>query len=423
MRNRRLTAVLAALFALTLSATAHAETATVGMTTFVSDSPAPAALGQNIPVFQGAAGSNYVLAAPKSGTITSWSFLSGGVAPGRQFALRVLRPSGSAFTAVATSGPAAVSSPALSDIVQGPFVTSLPVHAGDRIALQAINDADVPIEQGAAGVDGIRYFLAGFADGASATPFTTDNNAQIVPVRATIEVAAPAPPGNPPPGNPPAAPAPVAPQNQVPPSITGTPAAGQTLTCDPGSWGGDAPITYTETWTQRTLQRVARPHAKVTTIHVTKQLGTGATITVADLAPDTTTISCTVTAQNSAGTVTATTVPTVTVQATAPEIASRFVIARFFVQRPEITLNAAARSIATCSTGAWLHFPTKYRFDWYAGRKSPTKAPAAGKRIVSHRATYRLRAIDAKRWLTCRVIAYNAAGHGISFSTQDKAHA
>ncbi len=420
MPNRRLTAVLAAaLFALMLAATAQAETATVGMTTLISDSPAPAALGQNIPVIQGAAASNYVLAAPKSGTITSWSFLSGGVAAGRQFALRVLRPSGAAFTAIATSGPAAVSSPALSDIAQGPFVTSLPVKAGDRIALQPLNDGDVPIEEGAAGVDGIRYFLAPFADGASATPFTNDNNAQIVPVRATIEVTAPAPPGNPPP---PPAPAPVAPQNQVPPSITGTPAYSQTLTCDPGNWGGSSPITYTYTWTEVTLHRTRRPHNRVVTVHVRRTISNDATATVRDV-PDTSTIQCAVTATNPAGSVTALS-PAVTVQATKPALANTL-LRRLGVRplRPVTTLPTQTGGIATCSTGTWLHFPTRYRFTWFAGHKSADRAPAAAKRVVSRNAKYRLRAIDAKRWLTCRVIAYNAAGNGIAFSTQVKGHA
>jgi hypothetical protein len=40
----------------------------------------------------------------------------------------------------------------------------------------------------------------------------------------------------------------VAPSNQTPPTISGTPQVGQTLTADPGQWNGTTPITFTYQW-------------------------------------------------------------------------------------------------------------------------------------------------------------------------------
>jgi hypothetical protein len=40
----------------------------------------------------------------------------------------------------------------------------------------------------------------------------------------------------------------VAPTNQTPPTISGTPQVGQTLTADPGQWNGTTPITFTFQW-------------------------------------------------------------------------------------------------------------------------------------------------------------------------------
>jgi hypothetical protein len=40
----------------------------------------------------------------------------------------------------------------------------------------------------------------------------------------------------------------VAPSNQSPPTISGTPQVGQTLTADPGQWNGTTPITFTYQW-------------------------------------------------------------------------------------------------------------------------------------------------------------------------------
>jgi hypothetical protein len=397
--TKSLALLIASLFVLALASIAQADT-TVGVQTFAVTPTNSDELGQNIPIFQGAASGNYVLSVPTTGTLTSWSFLSGGIAPGHQFVLRVLRPGpADSWTAAGTSGPAAISSPADSNIAQGPFLTSLPVQAGDQIALQATDDDHVPIEEGAAG-DGIRYFLSPFADGSSATlaPGADMNNNQIVPIQATVQPAS--------------APPPVAtpPQDQVPPSISGTPAYNKILTCNPGNWGGDAPISYGYAWTQTVVHHLSLPKHRVGTTHVTTQIGTGSTVVVSDLVPGTSTIACTVTAQNGAGTAAQAAAP-VTVVATRPALAHKLRRLHFVNLAPVATLHGTT---ATCSTGTWLHYPAHFTYQWWAGIDGST--PVGGKRRVGLRATYQLKPGDAKRFLICRVAASNAAGATLAFS-------
>ena len=397
-------AVVAGMFALVLTPSARADTAIVGSSDLPSNAPAIDSFGQDIPVFQGDTAGGYVLSSPTDGTITSWRFRSGGIDPGRKFVLRVVRPAGADWSAVTTSGPAAVSSAAGTDAVQGPFTTSLPIQAGDRIALQAIDSQEVPIETGVSGSDGVRYFGAPLADGSTAAlpPGSDMNNGQIVPIQATVEAGSATPHAQPP-------------QNQVPPQISGTPAAGQTLTCAPGSWGGTGPFTYTDVWTQRTREIVRGPGVHVHVQYVSRQAGTGPTLQVPDLAPATSTIKCTVTAHNDLGSVDATSSP-VAVLATVPVLGRRRVGRRLVPARPVISLGGGPLPTGTCSTGTWLHHPDRYRFYWYAGGHHSN--PLAGKRIVGRRQTFRLRKGDARRWLACRVIAFNAAGHAQAVSAQ-----
>ena len=144
---------------------AIADTVTVGSTTLESATPSLDDFGQGVPVFQGQSSGHYTLSSPVAGTITSWSFRSGGSAPGKTFALRVLRPAGGNWTAVSTSGPVAIPAGASGDALIGPFNTNLPVQSGDRIGLQAVDGTAVPIEQGTNGTDGVRYFSSAPADG------------------------------------------------------------------------------------------------------------------------------------------------------------------------------------------------------------------------------------------------------------------
>ena len=203
---------------------AVADTTVIGEQNLVPNAATIDQLGQNIPVFQGDAGGGYVLSSPRAGTITSWSFLSGGAATGSHFELAVLAPTdqtGTGWRLLALSSPVAVSSAMGTDAVNGPFPVSIPIDVGERIALVPVDDANVPIESGTQNVDGIRFFSAPFASlGSSQDVVSTADSGQVVPIQATVTFAG----------------APLAPANTTLPSISGTARQFETLTGDPGLW-------------------------------------------------------------------------------------------------------------------------------------------------------------------------------------------
>lgn len=103
--------------------------------------------------------------------------------------------------------------------------------------------------------------------------------------------------------------APARPRSTVPPTISGTPQVGQTLTASTGTWTGQAPITFSYHW-----RRCDRTGANCSDI-------TGATAKTYTLtsADEGTTLRVRVTARTSAGTASATSVPTgVVTKAEAP---------------------------------------------------------------------------------------------------------
>jgi len=184
------------------TASADAATATVGEVSLTPNLANLDSTGLNIPVFQGDASGNYVLTAPHDGTITSWSFLSGGASTGSMFVLRRLQATdgtGENWRALGTSAAVAVTTATGTDAVNGPFATSIAVSAGDRIALQPVNGLATPIEQGVSGADGIRYFSTPFADGSSSmlAAGATADNGQVVPIQATETYNPPPPSASP----------------------------------------------------------------------------------------------------------------------------------------------------------------------------------------------------------------------------------
>lgn len=198
-------AVAAALFA---APAALADTTTIGETALLPNAANLDNIGQNTPVFQGDTSGGYVTSSPVSGTITSWSFLSGGATTGNMFVLRVLSPTdatGADWRAIATSDPVAVTSATGVDAVNGPFPANLAIQAGERIALQPVTDGYVPIETGVNGQDGIRFFDSPLADGSSATVSagSVADNGQVVPIQASVDFVAQKPPPPPPPPPPP----------------------------------------------------------------------------------------------------------------------------------------------------------------------------------------------------------------------------
>jgi hypothetical protein len=98
------------------------------------------------------------------------------------------------------------------------------------------------------------------------------------------------------------------PANITPPSISGSPVLGQTLTVDPGLWSGTAPITFSYQWrscnaTGGSCSNVAGATGRT---YGLRQSDVGRTMRVR------------VTARNSVGTAAMTTVPTAVIAASAP---------------------------------------------------------------------------------------------------------
>ena len=207
---------------------------TIGEQNLVPNMGSVDQLGQNIPVFQGDAGAGYVLSAPQAGTITSWRFLSGGVATGKHYELAVLAPvdqSGMGWRLIATSPSVAVTTATGSDAVNGPFAVQIAIDAGERIALVPVDDSSTPIEAGTQGADGIRSFSQPFNGGlgSSQQVASTADNGQVVPIQATIGSGASPP------------------VNATPPMISGTARQFETLTADEGLWQNGV-TTFTDTW-------------------------------------------------------------------------------------------------------------------------------------------------------------------------------
>ena len=188
--------VAAVLVALSGAAVASADTTTVGETTLTANNADLDDFGQNIPVFQGDSSGNYVLSSASGGHRYLMELSQRRRTAGAQFALRILRPSGSNWTAIATSNPVSVTTASGTDAVNGPFPTSLAIAAGDRMALQAVGaDGDDPIETGVRARMACGTSVTPFADGStSALPDgATDDNGQVVPVQATVTYNAPPP--------------------------------------------------------------------------------------------------------------------------------------------------------------------------------------------------------------------------------------
>ncbi len=384
---------------LACASAAYGDTATVGELSLTPTVASLAFTGQEVPVFQGDTSGGYVLSVPHDGVITSWSFLSGGLETGSTFVLRRLQPSDATDTSWRASGvsaPVAITSATGTDAINGPFATSIPVSAGDRIALQPVNGSDIPIEAGVTGADGIRYFAAPLAEGSSATlPGGESDNGQIVPVQAIESYVPSSEVSGPPP----------VPVNTAPPLITGTPEAGQTLTCTPGTWTNSPSYTYT--WAQSTYRLIAGTHPP-RVVTSTTRVASGPTYRLADLQPDVA-ISCTVTASNAAtGPLAgpqATSAP-VAVQAIAPVLAPRGLLGPNI---PKVVGHASRGGTDLCDPGRWLHYPSSLTYKWYEKGYSPSRHFAYAT-LVGSGAKLTIPLALELHSIYCEVTASNAAG-------------
>ncbi len=403
--------------------TALADTTTVGETALTPNSGVADTTGQNIPVFQGDSSGNYVLSSPRTGTVTSWSFLSAGIATGKQFVLRVLAPVGAGGTtwrAVATSDPVAVTSATGVDDVNGPFTTNLAIAAGDRIALQPVDDDSDPIETGVNGEDGIRYFTTPFADGSSATlaPGSDMDNGDVVPVQATVQYSPTL-------------------ANVEPPVVVhdSTPVtsaqAGEVLSCRPGTYN-DEPTThvYYWFWSETTYVRTSPRKLPVAEVSETGLRVSGQTVTLPDLpafAPraashdDTSTISCEDSASFDGGAPLDVRSAQVRVQPVIPTLATRTVPRAHKkpltvpIQPPSITSGVGVGGTNRCIPGAWAHFPTGFAYSWWRVAVN-AKGTKFLHRLEQGRQTFKPGFANEGWRIACRVNAYNDAGGGLATS-------
>ena len=174
-----------------------------------------------------------------------------------------------------------------------------------------------------------------------------------------------------------------APLNTLAPAVTGTAAAGQTLSCTTGTWTGSLPITYTYQWQ-----------------HGTTNIASATSSTyVLDRSYIGETIRCVVTATNAIG------APTANSNAT-----SAVVAVPLNTVAPAVTGTATNGQTLTSSTGTWTGTATiSFAYQWKRG----------GTNVGSNSTTYALVDADVGSAMSCVVTGTNGQGSatGTSNST------
>lgn len=173
------------------------------------------------------------------------------------------------------------------------------------------------------------------------------------------------------------------PVNTSQPALSGSPVEGDTMSCSPGGWNGQQPITFAYQWL-----RDSAP--------ILGSSGSSYSVATADVSH---TLGCQVTASNALGRASAVAAG-VFLTPTPP----RSVVA------PMVT--AASRQVGStfgCSTGQWTGSPTSYGFQWFRG-STPIQGASAS--------TYRTGDDDTFLSIACSVDATNGAGPGHAVSNQ-----
>jgi hypothetical protein len=168
-----------------------------------------------------------------------------------------------------------------------------------------------------------------------------------------------------------------APVDTTAPVISGTPSPGQPLSCSTGTWT-NSPTAYAYSWNR---DGSAIPGAA----------GSSYTVQGADQGH---TLTCTVTASNSAGPGSPATSAGVAVSAAGVPVDTA---------APKISGTPGPGDRLTCSTGAWTNAPTAYAYTWKRGGGAIPGATDSA---------YTVRISDEATTLTCTVTASNAAGAG-----------
>jgi Bacterial Ig-like domain (group 3) len=179
------------------------------------------------------------------------------------------------------------------------------------------------------------------------------------------------------------------PVNATPPTITGTPQQGQTLTASAGTWS-NRPTSFAFQWERCTITCAAIPGATGST-YVLAAADVGATIEVQ------------VTATNASGSTSATSLPTSAVTPPPPAPTSA----------PSITGTFRQGSVLTEHHGGWTNNPTSFAFQWIrCDGAGANCAPISGATAQ----TYTLTAADVGARLVVLEQATNAGGTSPAFS-------
>lgn len=186
------------------------------------------------------------------------------------------------------------------------------------------------------------------------------------------------------------------PVESTPPSISGTPQQGQTLTASPGSWGGTQPISYTYQWLRCNSSGASCAAIKGAT-------GTSYVATSADVGS---TLRVRVKATNSAGSSTAKSAQTTVVQAPSSKPAN--------TSPPTISGTAQAGQTLTASPGSWTGAqPLTYAYRWERCDSSGANCAAIAD---ATKATYEVTTNDVDSELAVAVTASNSAGSATASS-------
>ena len=129
-------------------------------------------------------GGKPVAVSPIDGHVVRWRLKAGST--GGDVKLRVLRPSGTSFTAVTSSASETVSS------FMSTFTTNLQIKAGDVVALDNSSSGLYFTNSPAVMLPLIKYFQPALADGAAGSPNNQTTNVELL-MNADVAPAAPSP--------------------------------------------------------------------------------------------------------------------------------------------------------------------------------------------------------------------------------------
>ena len=183
-----------------------------------------------------------------------------------------------------------------------------------------------------------------------------------------------------------------APSNSAPPTISGTPTAGQTLTATSGTWSGTTPITFTYAWQRcdATGANCGNEGGATHATYVVQNADVGSTLRV------------TVTATNSDGVNSSTSVPTAVIQAASTTKPAN-------TAPPTISGTIQAGQTLTAAPGTWTGTaPITYQYQW---QRCDTSGGKCGNEGGATHATYLIQNADAGSTLRVIVTATNSAGN------------